>query len=95
MLLSPFSFEIFEFNSTSFEPIPENNWTYQKSIGSNANGSLFNYQELFHSYQYDNVYLVLDNIRQVQHSTGGFDHETLSEIKYTYECKDNSNGHNQ
>jgi hypothetical protein len=95
MLLNPFSFEIYEFVSSSFEPIPENNWTYQKSIGRNGDGSVFNYQELFHSYEYDNVYPVLDHIRQVQHTPLNGDRETLSEIRYTYECKEHNNGHLQ
>ena len=85
LALNPLSMEIYEDMPSSFEPITDNNCIYQASIGR-VYGVPFTYQELFHSYEYDNVYPVIDHVRKVNHSTADPDRVTLSEIKYTYDC---------
>lgn len=92
--LNPIAFDIYEGYGTSFDPIPDNNCTYRAYTGR-VSGIPFRYQEVFHSYEYDNVYPVLDHIRQVQHQQGIPDRESLYEISYTYACRNNNNGHLQ
>lgn len=77
--------EIYADVPTSFEPITDNNCIYQASIGK-VYGVPFTYQELFHSYEYDNVYPVIDHVRKVNHNKGLSDRVALSETKYTYDC---------
>lgn len=89
--LNPFSYELWEFESHEYEPIPENNPIYQGFTGDNGDGIPFVYMEVFYTYEYDDIYPLKANIRQVQHASTP-EWITLIKTTYTYDCK-NNNGH--
>jgi hypothetical protein len=91
--LNPFMYDLWDFEIHEYEPVPENNLVYQSFIARNSDGSLFTYQEIFYTYEYDDIYPVKAHIRQVQHSGTSPDQETGILNTYTYDCKNNSNGH--
>ena len=70
-----------------FEPIPDNNFTYQGVTGKLADGSLFKFRETFYTYTYDQGYPVSRIVRYLVHdSFTGQTQETKGSGHYTYEC---------
>jgi len=93
MPANPFYFGPYDGLIQIFEPIPDNNWTYEKVYGY-VDGAIDLGQELFYTYTYDGDYPVLQNFRHLGYYGGPGDPPTeeLGTVRYTYDCKDNTNG---
>ena len=87
--LVPFYFEVVENSAHEFEPIPENNWVYQR-VRSLLHASLLTFREYYYSYQYDDVYPVKYDLVLATHNPflNRVD-TTRGSTTFTYECKNN------
>lgn len=69
-----------------FEPIPDNNITYQGVTGL-SDGSPFTFRETFYTYTYDQEYPVHRSVRYLDHVPfPGQTQETKGSGHYTYQC---------
>ena len=95
MPVNPFYQDLYEGIAQLFEPIPENNWTYQEVFGY-PDGIKTLGQRFYYTYQYDGDYPVSQQFRHLGYQAGPDNPvEDLGSSRYTYDCKDNSNGHLQ
>ncbi len=70
-----------------FEPIPDNNVTYQGVTGKLPDGAPFKFRETFYTYTYDDAYPVKRTTRFLTHDPNtGQTNETKGSGYYTYDC---------
>jgi hypothetical protein len=93
MPANPFYRDPFEGIAQMFEPIPENNWVVQEVYGY-PDGVRTLGQQFYYSYEYDGDYPVARTYRRLG-GNGDPAFELHGATRYTYDCKDNANGHLQ
>jgi hypothetical protein len=84
----PFYFEVVQNSNREFEPIPENNWTYQ-NVTANFRGSQQLAFEYFYTYQYDDVFPVKYDLRLLTYNPfigPGPISTTTGTTRFIYDC---------